>query len=113
MVRSCAISQFAVEIVSPGPDRAIRLERQAVTDTSGDRDDASQPAPPTGCVALTCRAILQFSCPVASPGPDRAIRLERQAVKVTCGDCDDICHSAQGHGTGADDGCAIAYFPEV
>ena len=71
--------------MSPGPDRAVVLERQAVQVTTRDGHHSGKPRHLHRHEALRGRAIAKLAVCVVPPGPDRTIALERHTV-VDAGD---------------------------
>src|SRR5215471_16596191 len=86
------IAKLAVPIVSPRPDRAITLERKAMTISSGDGLDFGNRANLLGCrkMAVGHGSVAKLPLPIVAPGPDRAVSFQRDGMALPRGDCDNI-----------------------
>src|SRR5437870_1730113 len=79
---------------TPGPDRAVALQRQGVAVATGDRGDPRESADRYPDARVLLRPVPVLTVAVVSPGPDRAVVAERQAVVAATGDRGDPRESA-------------------
>src|SRR6185436_19414349 len=71
---SCAPhADLALLVVTPGPDAAIALEREAVVPARGHLDDVLEGRNPDRAVAGRELSVAQRAEPPQPPGPDRSV----------------------------------------
>ncbi len=70
---AAAIAEFAQSVISPGPYRAVRLQRQAVVTTGVDGDHTTQPDYRNGSVTIGRRSITELAKIVISPRPGNVL----------------------------------------
>src|SRR5439155_12014770 len=81
-----AVTQLAICVCSPGPDRAVTLQRDGVTVARAYRRPVRRRADLHWTRAIYRRAIAQIAGTVVTPRPERAVGLERKGLVVVCGD---------------------------
>src|SRR5207244_2010715 len=79
------VPELTEGVVSPGPDRAVVLERQGMGAAPGDRGDPREPADGYREARVGVRPVPELIVIVGSPGPDRAVVAQRHGVGgATC-----------------------------
>src|SRR5205814_8467432 len=93
-IRGRPVSELPIEVIPPGPDGAVALERERVkVPASGDGGDAGQAAHLGGGVSFRGGAVAKLAIVVLPPGPDRPVALERERVTEARSDGDNIARS--------------------
>src|SRR6266567_2292133 len=83
-----AISQLAVVVISPGPDRTVAHQGQGVLLSRRDGDnDPGQSGNLDRRLPGRYRAVAELATVVQSPPPNGAIRFEGEGVMRSCGNC--------------------------
>src|SRR3954469_7797988 len=85
-IRGGAVAELAVAVPAPGPDAAVRLDRERVVAAAGDGDDVLQAVHAHRDVALRVRVVPEISELVVAPGPHGAVRPERERMVAGAGD---------------------------
>src|SRR5205823_1904830 len=78
--RRCAISQFTIVIVSPGPHGPVLLDGNTVILTPRNSEDIRQAAHLNRRMTLHRCAISQLAKPVVTPRPDGSVVLNGKIV---------------------------------
>src|SRR5208337_1864213 len=77
-----AVPQFAVSIISPGPDSTVGLQCQTVGRPPRNGDDTAKTTDLHWRGASIRRAVPQLTIIIISPGPDSTVVFQREAVKI-------------------------------
>src|SRR5205814_1842887 len=91
---AAAVAQFAAFVIAPGPNRAIRFQRQTVMLAPGDGHARAEADDVHRHAAARAAAVAQFATAVVAPGPNRAIRFQRKTVPLAPGNGHDHAEAA-------------------